>query len=92
MQTALILDSLRAAQYMKESVKEFEVTELLLCGHSMGGAAALVVASKLKVGEEAVLRGVGGEGLCTDSMLVARGGKRLLSPGNPACRVLHRKW
>ncbi len=48
MQTALILDALRSAQYLHNVQGSCKIETLLLCGHSMGGACAIVAASKLK--------------------------------------------
>lgn len=49
-QTALILDTLRSAQYLYRQQREYKISSVLVCGHSMGGAGAIVAASKLKVG------------------------------------------
>lgn len=48
LQTALILDTLRSAQYLYRQQQEYKISNVLVCGHSMGGAGAIVAASKLK--------------------------------------------
>ncbi|KAK9808966.1 hypothetical protein WJX72_007148 [[Myrmecia] bisecta] len=49
LQSALVLDLLRSYQYLKDNLEDdYEITDVLVCGHSMGGASALVVASYLK--------------------------------------------
>lgn len=52
MQTALILDALRSAQYALREQQQWHVGGVLLCGHSMGGAGAVVAASKLKASRD----------------------------------------
>ena len=47
-QSALVLDVLRSYQYLHES-PEYKIDEVMLCGHSMGGASAIIVGAYLKV-------------------------------------------
>jgi len=56
LQTALILDALRSAQYALQGKAGYKVSDILVCGHSMGGAAGVVTASKLK---QEIVTGVG---------------------------------
>lgn len=45
-QTALVLDLLRSFQWLKENR---QVDKVLMCGHSMGGASALITGGYLWV-------------------------------------------
>ena len=46
LQSALVLDLLKSYQYLKDA---HSIDNILLCGHSMGGASAMIAGAWLQV-------------------------------------------